>query len=183
MIDPFLRFLTLENIMKIRHLLFSLTLSCSYIHACGLHQSTGFNFITEPGSLDVFASVIEARQANTFANVDSEQEISFSAFQLALTKPNQNKLNFALFQSTVGHYSDVTLSDSIFNPIAITDRQTLLNKDDLLLVSDIDVLDALARGVLSWQQAKDKGLVKINGATLQAEQLNRWFAERFTTKG
>lgn len=168
--------------MKIRHLLFSLMLTCSYAHACGLHQSTGFSFITEPGSLDVFANVIEARQKNTFGNSDNQQALGFNAFQLALTKPNKNKLIFTLFESTVGHYSDVTFSDSIFNPIAIADRQSVLNEGDLLLISDRDVLDALARGVISWQQAKDKGLVKINGTTLQVAQLDKWLDERFASK-
>lgn len=168
--------------MKIRHLIFSLTLACSYTHACGLHQSADFSFITEPGSLDVFANVIEARQTNTFGTSDNVEELGFSTFKLALTKPNKNKLNFTIFQSTVGHYSDVTITDSIFNPIAIADRQSVLNENDLLLVSDIDVLDGLARGVVSWQQAKEQGLVKVNGTALQVAQLNKWFDERFPSK-
>ena len=168
--------------MKLRHLFLSLTLACSYAHACGLHQSADFSFITEPGSLDVFANVIEARQTDTFATSDNVEQLGFSAFKLALTKPNKNKLNFTIFQSTVGHYSDVTITDSIFNPITIADRQSILNENDLLLVSDVDVLDALARGVISWQQAKEMEVVKINGAALQADQLDKWFDERFATK-
>jgi len=165
--------------MKIRHLLISLTLACSYAHACGLHQRTDFAMITEPGSLDVFASVIESRQANAFGNIDNEQEIGFSAFKIALSKPNKNKLNFTIFEAIKGHYSEVSLSDSLFNPILIKDRQLLLDKGDLILISEADVLDALARGVLSWQQATDQELVKINGNALQAAQLETWLSARF----
>jgi len=165
--------------MKIRHILASLTLVCSAAHACNFHQGTDFFFVTEQGSLDVYAGVIEARQANAFGTVDKQEEIGFGSFQLALTKPNRNKLNFSIFQAVNGHYSDVTLSDSIFNPIAIADRQEYLEEDDLVLISEMDVLDALARGVLSWQEAKDQDLVKVNGLALQTEQLDRWLVEQF----
>jgi len=165
--------------MKIRHLLASLTLACSSAYACNFHQGTDIFLVTEQGSLDVFAAVIEARQAEILTSLDEQQEIGFTAFQIALTKPNKNKLNFAIFQAINGHYSDVTLSDSIFNPIAIADRREYLEEGDLVLITETDVLDALARGVLSWQEAKDQELVKINGMSLQAEQLDRWLSERF----
>jgi len=165
--------------MKIRHLLASLTLACSFAQACNFHQGTDFSFVTETGSLDVYAGVIEARQANAFGTVDSQQQIGFGSFQLALTKPNKNKLNFAIFEAINGHYSDVTISESIFNPIAIADRMVLLEDKDLLLISETDVLDAPARGVVSWQQAKEQDLVRVNGLPLQVAQLDKWLDERF----
>jgi len=167
--------------MKIRHLLASLTFVCSTAYACNFHQATDFFFVTEQGSLDVYAGVIEARQADAFGTVDKQEEIGFGSFQLALTKPNQNKINFSIFQAINGHYSDVTLSNSIFNPIAIADRQEYLEEGDLVLISEMDVLDALARGVVSWQQAKEQDLVRVNGLPLQVAQLDKWLSERFST--
>lgn len=165
--------------MKIRHLLASLTLVCTYAHACNFHQGTDFFFVTEQGSLDVYAGVIEARQADAFGTVEKQQQIGFSSFQIALTKPNKNKIDFAIFEAINGHYSDVTITSSIFNPIAIQDRQVLLEDDDLVLISETDVLDALARGVISWTEAQEQDLVRVNGAPLQVAQLNTWLAERF----
>ncbi|MBB1311968.1 MULTISPECIES: hypothetical protein [Aliivibrio] len=143
--------------------------------ACGLHQDTGFSLVTEPGSLDVFAEIIEVRKNNTFGNANKPEHFQLFSIKSALAKPNDHQINFNLFEAIKGHYSKVTLEQSI----NITGRETLPEKEELLLITELDVLDALATKTLSWDDAKKNQLVIINGNRNDVETLDRWFDSLF----
>ncbi|GAM76364.1 hypothetical protein JCM19241_3901 [Vibrio ishigakensis] len=59
-------------------MLVSITMKClilamtlfgsSMVFACGLHQETGFSFVSEPGSLEVFEKIIISRQNQELGN-------------------------------------------------------------------------------------------------------------------
>ena len=49
----------------------------------------------------------------------------------------------------------------------------------LLLITELDVLDALANGKLTWQDAKANQLVKINGSQHDINALDNWLNDLF----
>ncbi|MDB1125996.1 hypothetical protein [Vibrio algarum] len=147
----------------------------STIYACGLHQATGFNFVTEPGSLDVFANIIEVRQSNALGNIKKPQHFQLFAFKGAVSKPYPAKVNFSIFEPIKGHYSEVETRKTV----TVSGRESLLTINDILVITELDVLDALATNTLSWQQAKAQGLVKVNGTDSNTEALDRWFTQLF----
>ncbi|WP_394243790.1 hypothetical protein [Vibrio astriarenae] len=143
--------------------------------ACGLHQSTGFNMVLEEGSLDVFASVIDARQSNEFNNADKPDHFRLYSLKNALAQAYSDKIEFAIFEAIKGHYSEVHFADSVL----VTGMNDFPTPDDLLVVTELDVLDALASGQLSWQQAKARDLVRVNGPEVKKQQLDNWFDDLF----
>lgn len=161
--------------MKYHRLIILLTLVSSTTLACGVHTDTGFNFVTEPGSLNVFGKVIEVRQSNVLGNNDKLDYFKQIAINKALNKPHHNKINFNLFEAIKGHYSEVIIS----HPIAIQGLTELPNENRLLVITEVDVLDALATNVLSWQQAKRLGLVAVSGHENDIKTLNIWFRAVF----
>lgn len=169
--------------MKLNHLLLLFTFVSTstimpYSYACNFHQSTGFGFVTEPGSLAVFERVIEMRQSKQFVNYDSFdplQSALYPSFTEMLRQPNKNKINFTLFEAIVGHYSEIKLNSTNI----ITDREQAITETDLLLITDWDVLDSLVTRTMSWQQVKQLGLVKINGTAKEITQLDEWFTVMF----
>jgi hypothetical protein len=161
--------------MKLHHLLLLTTLASSYGYACGVHQDTGFNFVTEPGSLAVFSNVIEVRKLNTLGNVSKSENVHLNSLVNALSQPYANKLDFSLFEATKGHYSQVTVGQNV----VVTEQETAITANDLLLITDLDVMDALATNVMTWQQAKQRGLVTINGKPQKVNQLDTWFSALF----
>lgn len=152
-----------------------LLLVSSVSYACGLHQNTGFNLITEPGSLTVFSNVISARQANAFDNGAKPDHFRLFDIKKALDKPHQQKLNFSLFEAINGHYSDVDVT----NKPLVVGRNTPVTPNTLLLITELDVLDALANGKLTWKQAKAAHLVKINGNQHDIATLDHWLSDLF----
>nr|WP_237485536.1 hypothetical protein [Vibrio hippocampi] len=144
-------------------------------HACGLHQTTGFNLTTEPGSLMVFSNVIDARQQNRFGNLDKPDHFRLFAFRAALNTPEPLKLNFTIFEAIKGHYSLVEVQ----NQSRVTARDTLPTSNDLMVITELDILDALATGKISWSQAKQQGLVALSGSAVQQQRLDRWFFQLF----
>ncbi len=149
----------------------------SVSYACGLHQNTGFNLITEPGSLTVFSNIISARQADTFNNGNKPDHFRLFDFKKELDKPHQQKINFALFEAINGHYSDVNVVDKSL----IVGRSSPVTPDTLLLITELDVLDALANGKLTWKQAKAAHWVQINGTPQETQILEQWLNNLFPT--
>ncbi|MFA0086586.1 hypothetical protein [Vibrio sp. 10N.261.51.F12] len=144
--------------------------------ACGIHQSTGFSLVTEEGSLDVFASVIDLRQSNELNNLEKPDHFRLYSFKSALQKPSDfTKLNFSLFEAIKGHYSDVYIG----NTALVTGKMALPTEDELIVITELDILDGLANGSLSWEDALDRNLVRVNGPTEQVEQINLWFNDLF----
>ncbi len=156
----------------IKKLTLLLTLVSSLSFACGLHQDTGFSLITEPGSLEVFANIIETRRNNTLNNSNKPDHFQLFTIKSALAKPNEHQINFSLFEAIKGHYSKVTLD----NGVNITGRDTLPKKDELLVITELDVLDALATKAMTWNEAKENKLLIINGNKTEIAQLERWFS-------
>lgn len=155
--------------------IFILLFVSSVSYACGLHQTTGFNLITEPGSLTVFSNVISARQANAFDNGNKPDHFRLFDIKKALDKPHQHKLNFSLFEAINGHYSDINMT----NKSLIKGRNMPVTPNTLLLITELDVLDALANGKLTWQDAKANQLVKINGSQHDINALDNWLNDLF----
>ncbi|MGV2842013.1 hypothetical protein ACE3G7_22895, partial [Vibrio cyclitrophicus] len=58
-------------------------------------------------------------------------------------------------------------------------RDTLPTEEDLLLITELDVFDALATGTISWDQASLQRLIVINGPQDKREQLEAWFNDIF----
>jgi len=165
----------LVTFMKFKIVIFLLVLVSSYSYACGLHQSTGFNLVTEPGSLEVFENVIAVRQSNALGNVTKPEHFLLYSFKGALSKSNKNKINFSIFEAVKGHYSEVIFSHSV----EVLGRDTLPTGNDVLVITELDVLDALATRALSWSQAKEQGLVKVNGQAHDVDALDNWFTALF----
>ena len=63
--------------------------------------------------------------------------------------------------------------------VDVTGRDTLPTDKDLLLITELDVFDALATGTISWDHATLNGLVIINGPQDKREQLEDWFSDIF----
>ncbi|GEA61127.1 hypothetical protein [Vibrio comitans] len=143
--------------------------------ACGLHQSTGFNMAIEEGSLDVFASVIEVRQSGELNNINKPDHFRVFSFKSSLEKAHPNQTDFSIFEAIKGHYSDVTMGANV----QITGKDSLPTDEEVLLITELDVLDALATGTLSWEQAKQADLVRINGPEKRKRALNLWFSQIF----
>ncbi|CAK2179002.1 hypothetical protein F0248_14185 [Vibrio crassostreae] len=152
-----------------------LSLSSSLVFACGLHQETGFSLVTEPGSLEVFGNIINARQDDEFSNLNKPDHFRLFAIKAELAKPHPSKIEFNLFEAIKGHYSQVKLEKGV----DVLGRDTLPTEEDLLLITELDVFDALATGTISWDHAVLKGLVIINGPQDKQEQLETWFSEIF----
>ncbi|MDN2483347.1 hypothetical protein [Vibrio agarivorans] len=146
--------------------------------ACGLHQSTGFNMVIEEGSLDVFARVIDVRQSNEFNNADKPDHFRLYSLRSALAEPSDNKLDFAIFEAVKGHYSEVIVNESVL----VTGMNEFPGEDDLLVVTELDILDALASGLITWQQANERNLVRVNGPESKKQQLDEWFNQLFDFK-
>lgn len=152
-----------------------ISLSSSLVFACGLHQETGFSLVTEPGSLEVFGNIINARQDDEFGNLDKPDHFKLFAIKSALAKAHPSKIEFNLFEAIKGHYSKI----SIEKGVNVSGRDTLPTENDLLLITELDVFDALANGTISWDQATLNGLVVINGPQDKREQLEDWFSDIF----
>ncbi|WP_261885511.1 hypothetical protein [Vibrio pomeroyi] len=152
-----------------------LSLSSSLTFACGLHQDTGFSLVTEPGSLEVFGNVITARQDNEFNNLNKPDHFRLFAIKAALAKPHPSKIEFNLFEAIKGHYSQVKFEKGV----DVSGRDTLPTEEDLLLITELDVFDALATGTISWDHAILNGLVIINGPQDKREQLEDWLGDIF----
>ncbi|MFS1492322.1 hypothetical protein BCT96_011245 [Vibrio splendidus] len=152
-----------------------LSLRSSLVFACGLHQETGFSLVTEPGSLEVFGNIINARQDDEFGNLDKPDHFKLFAIKSALAKAHPSKIEFNLFEAIKGHYSQVKLEKGV----DVSGRDTLPTENDLLLITELDVFDALANGTISWDQATLNGLVVINGPQDKREQLEDWFSDIF----
>jgi len=153
--------------------------------ACGVHQNTGFHLTTEPGSLDVFQQVIDARSNDQFGNLNKPDHFRLFSLKKRLNLPSTHKVDFVIFEAVKGHYSDVVVissqgeSGSTKPSVSISGKQQLPKADELMVISEFDVLDALATNVISWPQAKQQGLVKINGTAEQVAQLDKWFSQIF----
>jgi hypothetical protein len=156
----------------IKKLALLLTLVSSLSFACGLHQDTGFSLITEPGSLEVFENIIETRKNNTFNNSNKPDHFQLFTIKSVLEKPNEHQINFSLFEAIKGHYNKVTLD----NGVNITGRDTLPEKYELLVITELDVLDALATKAITWNEIKKNNLLIINGNKTDTVQLERWFS-------
>lgn len=168
----------LGSIMKFKFLLLTISILSTYSFACNLHQSTAFGFVTEPGSLDVFERVIEMRQSKqlvSYNSLDPLQSALYPSFKEKLRQPYENKINFTIFEAIIGHYSEVNFN----SPMIIKDREQVITENDLLLVTEWDVLDTLVTRTMSWQQVKQLGLVKINGKANKIIQLDEWFTVMF----
>ncbi|MEZ9409039.1 hypothetical protein [Vibrio lentus] len=159
----------------IKRFVLLLSLSSSLVFACGLHQETGFSLVTEPGSLEVFGNIIHARQDDEFGNLDKPDHFKLFAIKSALAKAHPSKIEFNLFEAIKGHYSQI----SIEKGVNVSGRDTLPTESDLLLITELDVFDALANGTISWDQATLNGLVVINGPQDKREQLEDWFSDIF----
>ncbi|PMG35405.1 hypothetical protein BCU97_15875 [Vibrio splendidus] len=152
-----------------------LSLTSSLTFACGLHQDTGFSLVTEPGSLEVFGNVITARQDDEFNNLNKPDHFRLFAIKAALAKPHPSKTEFNLFEAIKGHYSQVKLEKGV----DVSGRDTLPTAEDLLMITELDVLDSLATGTISWDHATLNGLVIINGPQDKREQLEDWLSDIF----
>ncbi|MEZ8457868.1 MULTISPECIES: hypothetical protein [Vibrio] len=152
-----------------------LSLSSSLVFACGLHQDTGLSLITEPGSLEVFGNIINARQDDEFGNLNKPDHFRLFAIQAALGKAHPNKIEFNLFEAIKGHYSEISFAKGV----KVSGRDTLPTEEDLLLITELDVFDALATGTISWDQASLQRLIVINGPQDKREQLEAWFNDIF----
>ncbi len=159
----------------LKQVVLSLSLVSTLAFGCGLHQSTGFNFVTEPGSLEVFDSVIKVRQLDMLGNSKKPDHFRLFAIKSALASENSNKIEFSIFEAIKGHYSQVHYAEGVL----VEGRKTLPTSDDLLLVTELDVLDALATKRINWQTAKRAGLIVINGQEDEVAQLDKWFSEIF----
>lgn len=160
----------------IKRCIFSILLASSAsVFACGLHQSTGFNMAIEEGSLEVFANVIEVRQSDEFNNVNKPDHFRLFSFKSALGSTYANKLNFSIFEAIKGHYSDVYVESSV----QVVGKDVLPTESEVLLVTELDVLDALASGSLSWSSAKERNLVRVNGPEHKRQALDNWFGQIF----
>lgn len=158
-----------------KYLTLILILISSTSLACGVHQNTGFQMTTEPGSLDVFEQVIHARQMNAFSNMTKPDHFRLFSVKKALNQPHPSKLDFTLFEAIKGHYSEVSMDLEV----SIQGRESSPLAGDLVLISELDVLDALSTGEISWKKANEMNLVKINGKPHEVDQLNDWFSNVF----
>lgn len=145
------------------------------VFACGVHQNTGLYFVTEPGSLSVFENIISERQKGHLNNAKKPDHFKRYNFTSALNKPSEYKIPFSLFEAIKGHYSTIVLGQNV----QLQGRNTLPSAEELVVISELDILDALAMGTLTWQQAKTNGLVKVNGSPQDIEMLDLWFSQRF----
>lgn len=152
-----------------------LSLFSSLTFACGLHQSTGFNLVTEPGSLEVFQQVIGVRQNDEFGNVNKPDHFYLYTIKGALEKPSKHKLSFVLFEAVKGHYSDFLVEEKVVTQ----GKNELPTPQEIMVISELDILDALASGSIDWQSAKHYSLVKVLGPEDKQQQLDRWFEEIF----
>ncbi|MPW28935.1 hypothetical protein F9L16_07965 [Agarivorans sp. B2Z047] len=148
------------------------------VSACGLHQSTGLYLQTEPGSLAVVESVVNARMRDALGNANKPEQFRLYLFMRRLAKANPDKISFSLFEAIKGHYRQILLEPKL----KIVGRDTRPSQQELLVITELDVLDALASGALSWQQAHAQGLIAINGNAEDVAQLERWFASLFLAR-
>ncbi|MCL9774207.1 SCP2 sterol-binding domain-containing protein [Vibrio methylphosphonaticus] len=154
-----------------------LSLTSSLTFACGLHQDTGFNLVTEPGSLEVFGNIISARQHDQLGNLNKPDHFRLFTAKAALKKPHNETMDFVLFEAIKGHYSDFRFTAG--KGVVVTGRNNLPTEQDVLLITELDVFDALATGKISWDEAFRQGLVTINGPREKRQQLQSWLSHTF----
>ncbi|RKF20364.1 hypothetical protein DBZ36_07960 [Alginatibacterium sediminis] len=144
--------------------------------ACALHDVAGFHFVTEPGSLVVFENVIAVRQSNALGNADKLDTIKLTSFAKAVSQTYPDKTRFIIFEPIKGHYNQLQLGRNRM----VSEAYYSSSVNTVLLITEFDVLEALANNVLSWQQAKAQGLVTVNGAVNDTEAFDTWFTDIFS---
>lgn len=159
-----------------RLLLMLICLLPFFANACGVHQNTGLFLITEPGSLPVFERTVNQRQNGMLSHSTRPENVMADHFINALTD-NGQQIPFSLFQPVKGHYSEVLFAEQA----KLQDRETRPSSTELLLIAELDVLEALAIKQLSWTDAKTLGLVRINGQAQDIAMLERWLAALFSS--
>ncbi|MCZ8488216.1 hypothetical protein O9992_15405 [Vibrio lentus] len=98
--------------------------------------------MTEPGSLEVFGNIINARQDDEFGNLDKTGSFQAVCDKISPRKAHPSKIEFNLFEAIKGHYSQI----SIQKGVNVSGRDTLPTENDLLFITELDVFDALANG-------------------------------------
>ena len=150
-----------------KKLLFLLLMLPSIAIACGLHQSTGFSLVTLPGSLDVFGAVVEARQHDRFNNQNKPINFQLFTVRSQFAKESKDQLEFVVFEAIRGHASDV-------NGKSITGKNSDITPQELVVITEWDVLDGIASGSISLSEAIKNNWIRLLGPIEKKQQFSQW---------
>ncbi|MGF1695325.1 hypothetical protein L4D20_02485 [Vibrio kyushuensis] len=129
------------------------------------------------GALTTLMNIATARQSDDLpARTMPEQVLIWQlAQQLGQTKPD---LDITFYQAIEGHYSKFSSSSfSIFKPYP---DNTMPTNQELMVISEFDVLAALLNKELTWKQVLEYKLLIINGETEEIEQVQEWLKTAFS---
>ncbi|NLS14217.1 hypothetical protein HGP28_15125 [Vibrio sp. SM6] len=155
-------------------LILLVTLS-SWANACALHYGTNVAIIGTNEVQEVVRGIVKARKKHMLENQAKPKHFMKFSLENRLGYAYPNRLDFALLEPISRHYSQVVS--------AAKPRLTVLNElpseQDLLLITELDILDALATGKLTWPQAKNKKLVTFRGPEEKVSDIEKWFSYIF----
>lgn len=176
----------------------------STVLACGLHQDASLSFVSQPGSLDVYMKVMEKRQQDVFGNRQKSQHEHITHLEHALQQAAKHPIEFVIFEAINGTSQYVSITDKVkvLNHDEMhhghensarkshhhghhhhshkhkqhdTHSSHIQAESPAMLITELDVLDAITNKVISWHQAKAQGLVQINGSADQQAEIEALF--------
>ncbi len=158
---------------KVLALLLILYSSSGY--SCAFHNISNTTLIGTPEVQDTVRSIVKIRRKDTLGNKAKPDYFKVYAVQNKLDEPYANKMSFAMLEPISRHYSYVDVKGKAI----IKSLEALPSKDDLLVITELEILDALAVGTLNWSEVKAKKLIALKGAEQETVELEQWFAQVF----
>ncbi len=144
-------------------------------YSCAFHNLSNTTLIGTPEVQDTVRSIVKIRKKGTLGNKAKPDHFKAYAVQNKLDEPYDNKMNFAMLGPISRHYSYVDVKDKAI----IKSLEALPGENDLLVITELEILDALAVGTLSWSDVKAKKLIVLQGTEQETAKLEQWFAKVF----
>ncbi|WP_295893471.1 hypothetical protein [uncultured Vibrio sp.] len=155
----------------------SALLFTSTVFACGFHNDTGLIAVpNHPGIMLTIPSIQTAIEDQTIPA--SEKPAAMINWQLAqklsATKPNHDII---FYQAIDGHYS--TVSSNNFRWLEDYNSETRPPLGALMILSEMNVFNALMEQQITIDQAFEKRWIHVNGPRDQREAVTHWLREAF----
>jgi hypothetical protein len=153
-------------------------LSIGNVLACGFHNSVGVLQVPNyPGIMYTIARVNGAVDVNMIPEM--EKPAAMLNWQLAQkfngTMPVEN---ITFYQVIEGHYS--TISNDPRRWLNNYQSDTKPGLGELMILSDLVVLDALLEGIIDIDIALEEMWIKVNGPREQREAVTAWLRDSFS---
>ncbi|MGL6314310.1 hypothetical protein [Vibrio sp. WXL103] len=159
----------LKSVLLITGALFSVPTA----YACPFHDLVT-DGLTDEISITIGYYIKHNRKTAVLEGNLANQRMAMYLFSMRLSQVNEAVPSFHLRQALDGHYSSFEDSSGV-KLVEYKFGEVLP-----ILITETDVLLALAQGKLTWQFAKEEGLVSINAGEEERKELDRVFGVAFS---